>query len=82
MAISDDILDETVKHSVYLERYKRSVIRDILKLLRKTEDGVIKSVVRKELQDMKAVLQRSKNSYISSLKTEMLSQKAGYLIND
>ena len=53
MAISDDILDETVKHSVYLERYKRSVIRDILKLLRQTEDGVIKSVVRKELQDMK-----------------------------
>ena len=53
MAISDDILDETVKHSIYLERYKRSVIRDILKLLRKTEDGVIKSVVRKELQDMK-----------------------------
>ena len=53
MAISDDILDETVKHSVYLERYKRSVIRDILKLLRKTEDDVIKSVVRKELQDMK-----------------------------
>ena len=53
MAISDDILDETVKHSVYLERYKRSVIRDILKLLRKTEDGVIKSVLRKELQDMK-----------------------------
>ena len=53
MAISDDILDETVKHSVYLERYKRSVIRDILKLLRKTEDGVIKSVVRRELQDMK-----------------------------
>ena len=36
----------------------------------------------KELNNMQALLQRAKNSYIESLKQEILSQKAGYLLDD
>lgn len=36
----------------------------------------------RELENMKALLQRAKNSYVESLKQEMLSSKAGYLLND
>lgn len=36
----------------------------------------------KELSDMKAVLQRAKNSYVDALKKEMLSDKAGFLFDD
>ena len=35
-----------------------------------------------ELNNMHALLQRAKNSYIDSLKQEILSQKAGYLLDD
>ena len=36
----------------------------------------------KELINMQALLNRAKNSYLQSLKQEMLSSKAGYLLND
>ena len=35
-----------------------------------------------ELINMQALLVRAKNSYMESLKKEMLSQKAGFLIDD
>ena len=35
-----------------------------------------------DLNNMQALLQRAKNSYIESLKQEILSQKAGYLLDD
>ena len=35
-----------------------------------------------ELGNMKSLLQRAKNSYIDSLKKEMLTNKAGLLIGD
>ena len=35
-----------------------------------------------ELSNMQALLQRAKNSYISSLKKEIISQKAGYIIDE
>lgn len=35
-----------------------------------------------ELNNMKSLLQRAKNSYIDSLKKEMLSNKAGLLLGD
>lgn len=35
-----------------------------------------------ELNNMQALLQRAKNSYMESLKQEILSQKAGYLLDD
>ena len=52
MAISDELLDGTVRHSVYLERYKRSVIRDVLKLLDKTDSDISRSLVRRDIQNM------------------------------
>ena len=36
----------------------------------------------KELNNMHAVLQRSKNSYVNSLKQEMLAEKAGFLLGE
>jgi len=36
----------------------------------------------KELNNMLALLQRAKNSYMDSLKKEMLSDKAGFLFDD
>ena len=35
-----------------------------------------------ELRNMQALMQRAKNSYIDSLKREMLSSKAGLSLND
>lgn len=35
-----------------------------------------------ELSNMEAILQRAKNSYVKSIKQEMLSNKAGFLIED
>ena len=35
-----------------------------------------------ELTNLKALLQRAKNSYINSLKKEMISEKAGILLID
>ena len=36
----------------------------------------------KELKNMQALLNRAKNSYLSSLKTEVISDKAGLLFDD
>ena len=36
----------------------------------------------KELNNMQALLQRSKNSYVNSLKQEMLAEKAGFLLGE
>jgi hypothetical protein len=35
-----------------------------------------------ELNNMQALLQRAKNSYVDSLKKEMLSSKSGFLFDD
>ena len=52
MAITDDILDETVRHSVYLERYKSRVVREILEMVKETEGKVQARLLKKELQDL------------------------------
>jgi len=36
----------------------------------------------KDLRNMQALLQRSKNSYLEDLKKEMLSSKAGFLLDE
>ena len=36
----------------------------------------------KELSNMKALLQRARNSYVDSLRQEVLSNKAGLLLDD
>ena len=35
-----------------------------------------------ELKNMQALLQRAKNSYVDSMKQEMISDKAGFLFDD
>jgi hypothetical protein len=35
-----------------------------------------------ELKNMQAILTRAKNSYVNSLKKEMISKKAGYLLEE
>lgn len=35
-----------------------------------------------ELNNMQALLQRAKNSYVESLKNELLSSKAGFLLEE
>ena len=35
-----------------------------------------------ELNNMQAILQRAKNSYVESLKKEVISDKAGFLLDD
>ena len=35
-----------------------------------------------EIKNMQALLQRSKNSYVKSLKREMLSNKSGFLFDE
>ena len=35
-----------------------------------------------ELRNMSALLQRAKNSYIDSLKKEVLAEKSGFLLDD
>ena len=52
MAITDDILDETVRHSVYLERYKARVVREILDMVKDTEGKVQGRILKKELQEL------------------------------
>ena len=36
----------------------------------------------RELKNMHALLQRAKNSYVESLKQEVISDKAGFLLDD
>ncbi len=50
--------------------------KTILASLQFTEKKIV------ELNNMQALLQRAKNGYMESLKKEMLSKKAGYLIED
>lgn len=59
---------------------------DIDKLSKAAQDTVesLKFVDQRinELTNMKALLQRAKNSYGESLKREMLSKKAGFVISN
>ena len=36
----------------------------------------------KELNNMLAILQRAKNSYVTDIKKEMISKKAGFIFED
>ena len=40
------------------------------------------TVKLQELNNLQAILQRAKNSYIETLKQEMLSNKAGFLLGE
>ena len=67
MAISDDILDETLRHAHYLERHKASVVRRIVELLNNSNDdyyaamykGRIENMNRRDLDKLLVRLKRS-----------------------
>lgn len=52
MALSDDFADATVRHQVYLQRYKSGVVKNILKLLKNVEDDIISETVKRDLEAM------------------------------
>lgn len=46
MALSDDILDATIRHSIYLERHKASVIRRIIGIIGDVNDDLISQIIK------------------------------------
>jgi hypothetical protein len=53
-----------------------SAAKGYLKSLQFTSERI------KELHNMRALLTRAKNSYLESIKAEILSKKAGFLLED
>jgi SPP1 gp7 family putative phage head morphogenesis protein len=52
MALSDDILDATVRHSIYLERHKASVIRQIVGMVADVNDEVIAQIIKAKIESL------------------------------
>tara|TARA_R100001443_G_scaffold115333_2_gene132853 strand:+ start:3535 stop:4581 length:1047 start_codon:yes stop_codon:yes gene_type:complete len=52
MAISDDFADATIRHQVYLQRYKSGVVKDILALLTDVEDQIVADLIKSDLDKM------------------------------
>lgn len=52
MALSDDILDATIRHSVHLERYKNRIVKDILALVTDVEGRIERDLLRDRIEDM------------------------------
>ena len=52
MAISDDFADATIRHQVYLQRYKSGVVKDILSLLTDVEDKVVADLIKSDLDKL------------------------------
>ena len=52
MALSDDILDATVRHSIYLERHKASVIRQIVGMVGDVNDKVIAQIIKAKIESL------------------------------
>lgn len=52
MSLSDDIADATIRHQIYLQRYKSSVVKQILKLLDNVEGDIISDLARRDLQKL------------------------------
>lgn len=70
MALSDDILDATVRHSIYLERHKAGVIRRIIGMVGDVNDEIIARIInakierltRRQLDQLLANMRRAINS--------------------
>lgn len=62
------------------DEYDVDNISDTAKATLKSLQFVVSRI--EELTNMRAVLQRAKNSYGESLKNEILSQKAGFILDD
>ena len=52
MAISDDFADATIRHQVYLQRYKSGVVNKILALMKGVESDIVQQVARRDLQSL------------------------------
>lgn len=81
MAISDDFADATIRHQVYLQRYKSGVVKDILALLTDVEDQVVADLIKSDLDKMP---RRQLNRLLRQLQDKI---KLGYepviaLLND
>ena len=50
MALSDDILSATVRHSIYLERYKARIVKDVLALVRDVEDSITAAAIKADIE--------------------------------
>lgn len=50
MALSDDILSATVRHSIYLERYKARIVKDVLALVREVEDSITTAAIKADIE--------------------------------
>lgn len=44
MSANDDILDDMIRHAIYTERYKASVVREIIGMLNVSDDGLIDDI--------------------------------------
>ena len=52
MSLADDIADATIRHQIYLQRYKSGVVKDILKLLGNVEDDIVSDLAKRDLQKL------------------------------
>ena len=53
MALSDDILDETVRHAHYLERHKASVIKKIVAMMNNSNDEMYSMMYKARVEKLK-----------------------------
>ena len=52
MAITDDILDDTLRHAHYLERYKSGVVNKVVGLLNNSNDKYVVELLDGEIRDL------------------------------
>ena len=71
-------------HKITLDDQEYNIEEERLSVEAKAKIALIKFATTREqeLTNMNALLQRAKNSYIESLKKEILSQKSGFLFED
>lgn len=72
MAITDDILDDTLRHAHYLERYKSGVVKKIIGLLNNGNDKYYAQIYRSRLENLN---RRDVDKLLVRLKKSI---KAGY----
>ena len=53
MALTDDILDETVRHAHYLERHKASVIKKLVALMSNSNDEMYSMMYKQRIEKLK-----------------------------
>ena len=72
MALSDDILDETVRHAHYLERHKASVIKKIVAMMNNSNDEMYSMMYKARVEKLK---RRELDKLLTRLRKHI---KAGY----